>query len=590
MENRLEIRAMLKSFFKIFTIFPRHELRHCVFIIVCMVFGAVLEALGIGAILPLISVMGQPDFLEKTPIAAQCASFLHIETHTEFIIFLALGLILLYVLKNAYLAWQINLQARFSMRQQVYYSSQLMATYLYKPYVYHLDHNSATLLRNVNSVGTSVFANILMPTFAILAESITAFAIWLMLVFVDAFTAILVAGFMGAMIYTVMKAFRRKIIRQGELQMAYASEYIKWVNQGLGAIKETKVTGKEGYFLDRFSDAYEVFGNAYRIFQVFVQTPKLVIETLVISSLLLLIVVKLLLGSEPMEIVPLLGVLALAAFRLMPSANRMVAISNGIKFQMPFFEELYNELIEIKNRQLKENAVSFKSSNSGLYFNQSICISDISFQYPNTDRNILDSVSLSFPKGSFIGIIGASGAGKTTFIDIFLGLIKADQGKIEVDGKDIWQDISAWRNMLAYVPQSIYLIDGSIRENIALGVSADQIDDIHIEHVLKMAELDVFIKELPDGIHTAVGERGVKLSGGQRQRIGIARALYLNPQILVLDEATSALDSETEKNITKTILKLKGEITIIAVAHRTSTLQECDMHVNFAKGKAEIII
>lgn len=580
---------MLKSFFKIFTIFPWNELRYCALIVVCMVFGGVLEAVGIGAILPLISVMGQPDFLEDNHVAMQCADLLHIRTHTELIVFMALGLVVLYVLKNTYLTWMINLQARFSMRQQVYYSNQLMASYLYKPYVYHLDHNSATLLRNVNSVGTAVFANILMPTFALMAETITAFAIWIMLVFVDAFTAILVAGFMGAMIYVVMKAFRRKIVRQGELQMAYASEYIKWVNQGLGAIKETKVTGKEGYFLDRFSEAYIVFGNAYRIFQVFVQTPKLLIESLVISSLLLLIVVKLLLGNEPMEIVPLLGVLALAAFRLMPSANRMVAISNGIKFQMPFFEEMYDELIEIKARRSKENAGCSHCGETVLSFNESIQISEVFFQYPHTERKILDGISLVFPKGAFVGVTGASGAGKTTFIDILLGLMKPDQGKIEVDGQDIWKNIDGWRNLLAYVPQSIYLIDGSIRENIALGISEDRIDDDHIERVLRMAELDTFVKELPDGVETEVGERGVKLSGGQRQRIGIARALYLNPQILVLDEATSALDSETEQNITDTILKLKGQITIIAVAHRTSTLESCDIRVHFSEGKAEYI-
>lgn len=578
---------MLKSFFKIFTIFPRNELRYCALIVVCMVFGGVLEAVGIGAILPLISVMGQPDFLENNHVAMQCAELLHIRTHTGFIVFMALGLVVLYVLKNTYLTWMINLQARFSMRQQVCYSNQLMASYLYKPYVYHLDHNSATLLRNVNSVGTAVFANILMPTFALMAETITAFAIWIMLVFVDAFTAILVAGFMGAMIYVVMKAFRRKIVRQGELQMAYASEYIKWVNQGLGAIKETKVTGKEGYFLDRFSEAYIVFGNAYRIFQVFVQTPKLLIESLVISSLLLLIVVKLLLGNAPMEIVPLLGVLALAAFRLMPSANRMVAISNGIKFQMPFFEELYDELIEIKARRSRENAGCAECSEAVLSFNESIQISEVFFQYPHSERKILDGISLAFPKGAFVGVTGASGAGKTTFIDILLGLMKPDQGKIEVDGQDIWKNIDGWRNMLAYVPQSIYLIDGSIRENIALGISEDRIDDDHIERVLRMAELDTFVKELPDGVETEVGERGVKLSGGQRQRIGIARALYLNPQILVLDEATSALDSETEQNITDTILKLKGRITIIAVAHRASTLESCDIRVHFSEGKAE---
>lgn len=579
----------MKLFLKIFSIFTPKELRYCAFLVAVMMFGAVLEAVGIGAILPLISLMGQPDFLVQHPEIAGYAAKFGITTHTELIIGLSLLLILLYILKNIYMAWQLRLQINFSISNQIEFSKELMASYLAKPYLFHLNHNTAVLLRNVNSGGVAIFSNILIPSFQLLTEIITALTIWGMLVFADPFTAIVVAGVMGAMIYALIRSFRRKIGEAGNVQNEHAARYVQSVNQGLGAIKETKVMRKEHFFLHEFIQNYEQYGIANRQFMFLNQLPRMVIETLIVCALLLLIIEKIVLGNTPMEIVPLLGVLALAAFRLMPSANRIVVLSNGIKFQMPLFEELYRELLAIKSRKVHDRELKLADTPPALPFTTEICVEHLGFYYPGIEEQVLTDVSFSVPKGSFVGIIGPSGAGKTTFVDILLGLFVPTRGRITVDGVDIRQQLRAWQANIAYVPQSIYLTDATIRENVALGESLDEIDDARVHKALAMAELDIFVNAQPKGIETMVGERGVKLSGGQRQRIGIARALYQRPEVLILDEATSALDTETEKSITDTILKFKGRITILAIAHRVSTLSACDFKVRFEEGRAETL-
>ena len=579
----------MKLFLKIFSIFTPKELRYCAFLVAVMMVGAVLEAVGIGAILPLLSLMGQPDFLARHTEFAGYVAKIGITTHTQLIIGLSLLLILLYILKNLYLAWQFRLQINFSILNQIQFSKELMANYLAKPYLFHLNHNTSVLLRNVNGGGVVIFSNILVPVFQLLTEIVTALTIWGMLVFADPFTAIVVAGVMGGLIYALLRSFRRRVDEAARIQNTYAVSYVQAVNQGLGAIKETKVMRKEQFFLQEFIQNYERYGLANGKFMFLNQLPRMIIETLIVCALLFLIIEKMAMGNTPMEIVPLLGVLALAAFRLMPSANRIVTLSNGIKFQLPLFEELYRELLAIKSRKYHHRKLKMEDIPPPLSFTDAICVEHLGFYYPGTSAEVLTDVSFSIPKGSFVGILGPSGAGKTTFVDILLGLFVPNRGRITVDGTDIRHKLRAWQANIAYVPQSIYLTDATVRENVALGESLEEIDDARVHKALAMAELDAFVNAQAKGIDTMVGERGVKLSGGQRQRIGIARALYQQPEVLILDEATSALDNETEKSITDTILKFKGQITIIAIAHRVSTLEECDFRVKFENGTAELV-
>ena len=576
----------MNDILKVFSIFTSKQLRECYFLFFIMLIGAALESAGIGAILPLISLMGQVDFLDKHQDIARVAQDLGITTHERLIIAGAIALIVLYTLKNAYIAWEIYLQRSFAKKNQILYSKELLAIYLSKPYIFHVNNNTATLLRNVNSGAANVFNYLLMPVFTLFTEIITAIAVWIMLIAVDAFTAIVVAGIMAVMILAIIRVFRKQVVKQGKLQNEATAEYIKWINQGLGAVKETKVLRREKFFVTEFNEGYKKFAKAVQKYYFMNEMPRVIIEALVVTGLLLLIVYKMLMGENPLDIVPVLGVLALAAFRLMPRANRIVSYYNAIKNQMPFFNEIYSDLMRIKDGLLDGNGEVLKEDQSRLEFNKELVVDNLVFRYPENKENVLQGVSFEIPKGKFVGVVGPSGAGKTTFVDIMLGLLQPTSGKILCDGVDINKNIRAWQANLAYVPQDIYLIDGTVKENIALGLKTEDIDDALIDKVLHMAELYDFVNSLPKGIETFVGERGVKLSGGQRQRIGIARALYQQPEVLILDEATSALDNETEKSITDTILKLKGQITIIAIAHRVSTLEQCDFKIKFENGTA----
>lgn len=575
---------IMKDIIKLFSIFTPKQLRECYLIFIAMLFGAMLESIGIGAIFPLITLMTENDFFVMYPeIAVNIKSF-GIKTNGEFLIAVACFVILLFIFKGIYLSAEIGLQRYFSYKYQALFSKALFEEYLKKPYLYHINKNTATLLRNVNNGAFVIFVQMLMPAFTILTEIFTMLAIAVTILLVDTHTAVLSAALIGMMILFVTKLLRPFMIKQGKSQNMASKEYIKWMNQGLGAIKETKIMHKERFFIDEFNKNYKQYAEAVQKFSYFNDIPRIIIESLVITILLSVVIVKICFGEDASTIVPILGVWAFAAFRLMPSANRIVSYMNAIKNQMPFLEEIYPDLMMIKKRQICKN-IEDLTCREKMLFKSSLKMDNVFFKYPDGENYILNGVSFQIRKGDFVGIVGSSGSGKTTCVDLLLGLLRPEKGQILCDDKSIEFNIQAWQSNLAYVPQDIYLIDGTIRENIALGESIDTVDNDLLEKVLHMAELHKHVLDMPKGVDTFVGERGVKLSGGQRQRIGIARALYQQPEVLVLDEATSALDNDTEKSITNTILKLKGQITIIAIAHRVSTLEQCDYKLKFEKGK-----
>ena len=570
----------------IISILNYNEKIRCIVLIFAMFFGAILEAVGIGLVFPLLNILEDVRFLENHIFLKSCLLKIGIKTHSECILFLIILFASLCVFKNIYMYWLIKQQVGLTLSIQVNFAKKLITLYLRKPYIYYLNKNTAELIRNIQSSLPSIFSVMFFQIIFVITEVMIIFAIWLMLAYIDLFISTVIMGVFFVLIYLFLHFTRKKILQHGGIQNDKIADFTKWINQGLGSIKETKVMGTEEYFITKFFKAYVEYGHATKYYQVVSQMPRFIIEGIVTLGLLTVIAYKMILGEPSAQIVGVLGVLELAAFRLMPSANRIISLATSIKYIIPTFFSLEEDLKEsIERKESIEKIVSYKYS----VFNKSIDITNISFKYPSTQKYVLFNLSFSICKGDFVGVIGSSGVGKTTFIDILLGLLVPTSGKIEVDGKNIYDDIRVWQSNIAYVPQNIYLIDASIRENIALGVDEKDIDDEKIQKVLVASELSSFIEDLPEGVYSGVGERGVKLSGGQRQRIGIARALYQEPEILILDEATSALDNLTEKNIIDTILKLKGQITIIAVAHRLTTLEQCDFKVRLQNGKAEII-
>lgn len=549
---------------------------------------AVFEAMGITLLYPLINIIGNPNFLEDHEKIASFIVPFGINTHRKLIFFASAGLFLFYMLKNFLILFQGKLQIIFSLNNQRDYSKRLYAFYMNKPYLFHLDNNLAKISRNINQGGAIVFSELLVNLLMVLTNIITAFVIVLTITIMDWTTAIGIVFVLGPTMAILLNYFRKKVGKAGELQNKSTIKMGKWINQGFMSVKETKVMQREDYFINQFNESYSEFVECQKDYLFVSRIPKSVIELVCMGGIVLLIAIRLLVNGNLSTLISSLGMLAVAAFRLMPAMNQTMALLNTMKFRMPLFNEMYDDLIAVRNRKDLEESNRLIENEKVMEFNNEISVENLSFSYPKKDVKVLDEVSFKIKKGSFVGIVGPSGAGKTTFVDVLLGLLPPAGGKIYIDGVDLHSNIEGWLSKIAYVPQQISLIDGTIRENVALGTPEDKFDKEKFYKVLKMAEIYDFVMSLPLQGLTGVGDRGAKLSGGQRQRIGIARALYTNPSVLVLDEATSALDNETEKAITDTILKLKGQITIISIAHRLSTLEQCDYKIEFNAGKVSI--
>lgn len=579
----------MHSFLKIFKVLTPKQMRLCCVLIILMVFIAAFEAVGIGLLYPLIKIISDSDFLAHHQKIADIMNIFGIHTHRALIIFSSIGLFAFYILKNALVLFQAKLQIAFSIKNQTDYTKRLYKYYMNKPYLYHVNTNIAIVQRNIGTGGALVFSDILINTLVIITNLITILIIWLALLLMDWLIALCIVFVMGPTVALVLNFFRKKIGYYGNIQNKCLAKISKWVNQGFRSVKETKVMQREQFFVDQFDQSYSEYANSQGKFLFINRFPKCAIELITIGGILFLIALKMLLKSNIADLIPTLGVLALAAMRLMPCLNQIIGLFNQNKFKMPLFNEMFDDIMAVKELKSKDESKLFKKAAEKINFSSVISVQNLSFAYPEKDKYVLNNVSFDIPKGKFVGIVGPSGAGKTTFVDILLGLLRPTKGKILVDGKNIYDNVSGWLNNIAYVPQTIYLIDGTIRENVAFGIAPEDIDDKKIEKVLKMAELYDFVQTLDKKEFTDCGDQGAKLSGGQRQRIGIARALYNEPKLLILDEATSALDNETEKQITNTILKLKGQITIIAIAHRLSTLENCDFKIKFENGNAEVL-
>ncbi|MEH7401759.1 ABC transporter ATP-binding protein, partial [Gottfriedia acidiceleris] len=569
----------------------KREKKKLLILFFMMIISAMFETVGIGLIVPFVGIVTNPTIIKEQVILKYLYNLIGFKSTTSFLIFSVFVLLFIYIIKNSYILFFQYCQNRVIMNQQIKLSRMLFNEYLKKPYTFHLQRNTALLLRNVNEEVSKVFQQIIISGFLLVTELLVIFCILVLLLVTSPMATIVASVILSGSVYLFLKAYRKKMSQMGKGLQSANGMMIKWVNQGLGASKEVKVSGRENFFVESYSVYSKKSAVIKRGIMMFDQVPRLFIETLIVSIVLIIMLVIIFEGTNISKIVSTMALFAMAAFRLMPSINRVIAMIAAIRFNKPALSVIYEDLFTNKDESLNYEVIENKdykvnSTNDGeRIFKESIDLKGISFRYPNQNELSIKDISLTIPIGQSIAFIGESGAGKTTLVDIILGLFRPEKGSVSVDGIEIHQLGSKWQKNIGYIPQSIFLSDDTVRGNIAFGIPSDQIDEKAVWKALEQAQLKEFVESLPDKLETAVGERGVRLSGGQRQRIGIARALYHNPEIIFMDEATSALDNETEKEIISAIDKLKGEKTLIIIAHRLTTIENCDIVFKINKGK-----
>lgn len=494
------------------------------------------------------------------------------EDSTELIVVGLFSVVMIFALKNTFLAYQVHSQSKFSFGVQEELSETFFKNYLSRPYEFFITTNTSKILQNTIGEVNSFVGYVLQPSLIILTEGLILISLTTLLIYIEPTATLITFLLLGGIAYVYNSYTSSRVANWGKLRQFHEGFKIKAVQESFGGIKAVKLLQDSCPFADKFKFHNSEGAGAARKQYASQQMPKLILEVLAITGIA--VVVSVLFGFQDgnKQNLPKLGMMMFALIRLLPCLSRIVQSSQAITYGLPCIEVLSREL----NINFKEcESLSIPKFS---YFNDTFAVAEVSFKYPNEESNALNKVSLEILRGTSVGIIGESGSGKSTLVDIALGLLRPQTGSVKIDGKILNKEISHadWISRVGYVPQEIFLSDESMRNNIAFGIKEDLIDDDQIWRVLKNSNLDEFVKSLPDGLNTKMGERGERLSGGQRQRVGIARALYKNPDFIVLDEATSALDTETEESIIKALNKFKGEKTFLIIAHRISALKHCD--------------
>ena len=570
---------------KIYAVLDKKQ-RIEVFLILIVIFiNSIFELAGVSAVMPLFKAVTDPAVIDENVMFQWAMRILHLESGTKLIIVMALGLAAIYVIKNLYILWMNRVLYKFSYENQAKLAGKMFESYIWQDLQFHYVHNVAELNRNVELDIASFFYTVL-SILQLATEILVCFVLVVFLAFVDFETTMVMAVLMTFLVMLFLFVFKKRMKWYGARSRVYSEGKSKWFLQSFNGIKEIKTVGKEEFFTEQYRSNYDNYAKIMQRQQVLNSISKPMVEMICISGILVFMAVRIMAGADMLAFVPKLTVFAMAAFRMMPSFNRISGYLNSIMFNKASVDAVYHDLGEIEKMTTRP-AKKADADEEKWTLKKSITAENITFAYESKpDVTVLNGVTIEIPGKKSIALVGSSGAGKTTLADIILGLYQPQSGRVLMDGKDIHENMDAWRRMIGYIPQNIYLLDDSIRANIALGVPEDKVDDEKIWAVLEEAQLADFIREQEDGLDTNIGDRGVKLSGGQRQRIGIARALYTDPELLVLDEATSALDTETETAVMDAIFRLSGKVTMIVIAHRITTIRNCDHIYKIADGKA----
>lgn len=546
-----------------------------VWLLLLMLLGMALETLGVGLVIPALALMTDATATNLSLLQP----VLSFQGHFSQGAFVLLGMLILgtvyagKALLLTLLAWR---QSAFVFWVQADLSHRLFAGYLRVPYSFHLERNSAQLISSATTQVNSI-VGVVQQSLIVIAEMMVIFGISMLLLWVEPLGALMVVTTFGIAGWIFNRITKNRTTKWGRAHYFHEGLRVQHLQQGLGGVKEIKLLGRESGFLAQYQMHNEGAAQAGRRQFALQALPRIWMELLAVWALVALVSIMVMRGKPLAELLPTLGLFAAAAFRLMPSVNRVLTSFQSVRFALPAIHVLDAEF-----RHFGSESADSRTERPA--FVHELILEGLDFRYPHAEREALKGVSLVIPRGSSIGFIGGSGAGKSTLIDIILGLLSPCDGSVKVDGVDIRGNLRGWQSQIGYVPQSIFLTDDTMRRNVAFGLPDNEIDSDAVWRAIRAAQLEDFVKSLPGGLETEVGERGVRLSGGQRQRIGIARALYHDPEVLVLDEATSSLDTDTERGIMDAVIKLHGQKTVLIVAHRLTTIAHCDKVFRLSDG------
>jgi ABC-type multidrug transport system fused ATPase/permease subunit len=539
------------------------ERRSLIGVFALILIGTALETFSIGMMIPVLSVIASDDQKISLP-------FLTINPSLDKsqLILLAVGLMFaVYVFKNAFLAGSTWIQRGFLTRVTSRVAARMLETYIRQPYAFHLRKNSSTLIRNTQDASILVAGGV-EPMLTILTEGLIAFALFTVLVVVEPVGTICVIGLLLFATFIFQRFFDQKLQRWGTLRQIQKGLIIQTIQQGLGAVKDVQVLGREEWFVNEHRERQTLDANLIRRINTVQAVPRLWLEVMAMAGLAGLVAIMLATGKDIDKIIPTVGLFAVTSFKVLPSINKLVSSKQTLKVSRSTIETIHHDL----DLPIAANSLNH---NMGFQF-KNVVVDQLDFKYEQSENLVLSKINVKILSGEAVGFVGQSGSGKSTLIDIMLGLLEPQSGSVLINGQTIENVKQSWQQQIGYIPQTIFLMDDSLRSNRAIGIADNEIDEVAIVDALKSAQLEEFVASLPEGLDTVVGERGVRLSGGQRQRIGIARALYHRPSVLVLDEATSSLDTETEHGVMQAVQALQGDKTVIIVAHRLSTVEYCD--------------
>ena len=576
-------KKMLKIIKKINILMDKKQKGAMARLFLMMIVSAGLETGAVMMVMAVVQLILDPVALEQGETYQRISSILNLQNTVQFSVAAILFLIVLYIAKNSFqFLFQRSLY-RFVYSNQFKTASSLMKNFVRREYEYYLDAETAVIQRSITADVSNMYA-LIMAVLQIASEMIVAVFLVIALAMQDPLMTVIIAVLLVATLIVIKKIVKPIMNRTGKENQDFGASMFAWISQTVQGIKEIKVAGREQYFIGEYCKVGEGYVRAMERFSLFNNSPKLLIETVCMAGLLGYIMALIVLGADVSAMVSLFAAFGIAAMRLLPAASRINNQITSMAFNEPFFFNVSDNLVEETDEAHTDISYAVVAKEK-LPVTREVRLSDITYHYPNSDKLIFDHATVSFPIGKSIGVVGASGAGKTTIIDILLGLLKLQGGRVLADDVDIQEHYREWLANVGYIPQMIFLLDADIRKNVAFGIPEEEIDEEKLWHALKEAQLDAFVKTLPDGVHTGIGERGIRLSGGQRQRIGIARALYHDPEVLILDEATSALDNDTEAAIMESINRLHGKKTLVIIAHRLQTIEKCDMVFRVENGK-----